>query len=461
MKSRIIMIFLLLTMFIQFHEPAITQDTSVLNKLGKKGRFLQEPVFNGSFFFYEGGTSNETTLILVHGIGDDASLIWKSVIPHLEREYHVITFDLPGFGASEKGSSHYSQQNYARFLKWVADNHSHETLYIAGHSMGGAIALYYAGTYNKDLDRLILVDVAGILHRAIFTKSRFKLGGKNSSRVIHKPLNAINRWLGNMVENVDRAMMPQNLEEYLQNSFFRENVVADKSAMNAGMSLISTNFAKQIFSVTAPTFIIWGEDDTIAPLRTGKILDSNIPRTKLYVMKNAKHNPMLEDPDAFKRRLIHCLTSPGPEVNPINSLQSKTKRVLNLEYRNDQQYSGVFKSVIIKNCQNITLKNIHAEKITVENSNIKIEYSTITSPETGINASNSVIEMTGVTINGEKSISSLYSKFDIAGVTLKGKKAAFESRGKTRVIFSVSRILSPKNNRYVHESKILYKDEFY
>jgi pimeloyl-ACP methyl ester carboxylesterase len=74
--------------------------------------FIDEPVFNGYIYFVQSKNNFKTTVLLVHGIGDDASDIWRDLVPVLEKQYRVIYFDLPGFGRSAKGEGIYSPGKY-------------------------------------------------------------------------------------------------------------------------------------------------------------------------------------------------------------------------------------------------------------------------------------------------------------------------------------------------------------
>jgi len=58
-------------------------------------------------------------LLLVHGVGDDASLIWHELMAFLADEYHVIAFDLPGFGRPGKPNVLYSPERYGEFIHWL------------------------------------------------------------------------------------------------------------------------------------------------------------------------------------------------------------------------------------------------------------------------------------------------------------------------------------------------------
>ena len=116
---------------------------------------------------YEAGRDHPYTVVLVHGLGEGAARDWEHVIPALARRYHVLTFDLPGFGRSEKQNALYSPANYAAFVKWIMEARVNGPFTLVGHSMGGVIALRFASIYPRNLRHLILIDTPGILHRSV------------------------------------------------------------------------------------------------------------------------------------------------------------------------------------------------------------------------------------------------------------------------------------------------------
>jgi pimeloyl-ACP methyl ester carboxylesterase len=50
-------------------------------------------------------------------------------------------------------------------------------------------------------------------------------------------------------------------------------------------------------NLTMPTLIIWGDSDTVIPLKEGEYLASIIPNAELVVMKDVNHVPHVEDLD--------------------------------------------------------------------------------------------------------------------------------------------------------------------
>ena len=138
---------------------------SFLHAQELKGTFVTEPIFWASVYLSTEGDPSKEAVVLVHGLGDEASSIWESTIDALKNDYYVVSFDLPGFGNSSKGNELYSPHNYARVVHFLTQTYVKKPFHLIGHSMGGAIALLYASEYPTDVKTLALVDAAGILHK--------------------------------------------------------------------------------------------------------------------------------------------------------------------------------------------------------------------------------------------------------------------------------------------------------
>ncbi len=430
-------------------------------------RLREEPVFNSQFYYQEFGKNNKINVILCHGTGDMASRIWNDVIPNLVEDYRVITFDLPGFGRSEKKNKQYSPENYARFLKWLIDTNTSGPVYLVGHSMGGAISLYYAWAYPQKIDRLILVDAAGILHRAAYTKNslnslitgELKIGDKD---ILEKPLSTVRYLVNTTIEDLDNKLMPESLGKLLDVKTFREKALGGDPIKISGMALIHTDFSEIINNIKTPTFIIWGEKDTIAPLRTGKLLVKNIPGAVLDVMDELEHNPMLENPDEFIKLLKKDLSrEPVKKINKKEDTVTST-RMKRLVAAKDVVITGDYKSIEVKDSKNIIIRNVNATQLEVINSHISIEFSNIHSDHIGIKAYDSVLQVTASSISGGIAIVTSNSKLDLAGVTLTGKKEVIFSDYNSTVVFSVCRINSFfQEKKYAHRILKLKKGEYY
>lgn len=106
------------------------------------------------------GNEAAPPLILIHG-GLDHCRNWDAVAKELQPHFRIVAPDLRGHGDSEwaKGSS-YSLSDNVHDLTRLMRVLNVQDAAIVGHSMGGMIALAYAGTYPDRVSRLAVLDGA-------------------------------------------------------------------------------------------------------------------------------------------------------------------------------------------------------------------------------------------------------------------------------------------------------------
>ena len=107
------------------------------------------------------GNATAAPLILVHG-GRDHCRSWDAVARALRQDWHVIAPDLRGHGDSAWSSDgNYSMAAYVFDLAQLAHAQGPRPATIIGHSLGGNIALRFAGLYPHTLHRLIVMEGLG------------------------------------------------------------------------------------------------------------------------------------------------------------------------------------------------------------------------------------------------------------------------------------------------------------
>ncbi|WP_433926690.1 alpha/beta fold hydrolase [Sorangium cellulosum] len=103
------------------------------------------------------------TLLLLHGFLDAGST-WDLVAEPLARSGHdVVAPDLRGFGRSARvgAGSYYYFPDYIADVAALVDALAPARLGVVGHSMGGAVAVYYAGACPERVERLALLEGMG------------------------------------------------------------------------------------------------------------------------------------------------------------------------------------------------------------------------------------------------------------------------------------------------------------
>jgi pimeloyl-ACP methyl ester carboxylesterase len=95
------------------------------------------------------------TLVLLHGFLESKE-IWDDFLAILQKEFTVIAIDLPGHGETELLSEKHSMSLMAEAVKSVFEAEKIEKAVLAGHSMGGYVALQFAVDNEEFLNGLIL-----------------------------------------------------------------------------------------------------------------------------------------------------------------------------------------------------------------------------------------------------------------------------------------------------------------
>jgi pimeloyl-ACP methyl ester carboxylesterase len=99
--------------------------------------------------------------VLVHG-GLDHARNWDWVARSLREEYHVYALDLRGHGNSAWApGAIYSAAEYVLDLSALLDIIKDFPIRLVGHSLGGGIALHYAGVYPERVRKAVSIEGLG------------------------------------------------------------------------------------------------------------------------------------------------------------------------------------------------------------------------------------------------------------------------------------------------------------
>lgn len=111
--------------------------------------------------YLDWGNSQAPLLVLVHG-GQDHARSWDWIAQELRNDWHVVCPDLRGHGDSAWASDGgYSMPLYVSDLAQLILQNSDTPVSIVSHSLGGAVALRYAGLYPNTVRRLAVIEGLG------------------------------------------------------------------------------------------------------------------------------------------------------------------------------------------------------------------------------------------------------------------------------------------------------------
>jgi pimeloyl-ACP methyl ester carboxylesterase len=100
-------------------------------------------------------------VVFVHSLAGN-SKHWAAQLEHLRPSRRAVALELRGHGRSEPPrNGDYSIAGMAGDIKAVVDRLSLDRFVLVGHSMGGGVALTYAGAHPERVAALLLVDPIG------------------------------------------------------------------------------------------------------------------------------------------------------------------------------------------------------------------------------------------------------------------------------------------------------------
>lgn len=404
----------------------------------------REPVFGSEVLTIQAGMEHAQTILLVHGLGQNGFTDWLPVMSQLATRYHVLALDLPGFGYSASPRGHYSPRNYARVLDWLLARHAKGKAIVIGHSLGGAVSLRFAIDFPGRLEKLVLIDAAGILHRNAFVKNsaRVPIELKKTPDLLKDAAIRL-KVFGNAT--VERTLNLADPTRMLSASDTVRNALLGGSPQtNAALALVDEDFSTGIDQLRIPTWLIWGEEDSVAPLRTGLALSSRLPSSQLVVMPNVGHVPMAPPHTRnFLPILERALEQwPAPSIPAALTEEAQTLPDLHCRKGIDLRYSGRYREVVLDGCRAVLLEKLSAQRLVMRDSIVELRDVYIASDTPGITLEVIHSELFGTvgSVRGERAMRVDKSRLDLAGFVIEGRTSVIEVERASRLISSLSEL---------------------
>ena len=281
----------------------------------RAGLEQKEIIVDGEAWPYlEGGPADAETIVLLHGFGGEKDH-WTRFAAELTDRYHVIAPDLPGFGESPRHSDWVydmpaQMPRLDDFL--VAKGLELQQFHMAGNSMGGNLAAYYAANYSHRILSLALLDTSGVSTVEPSFMDQARERGENPLLV--ESVEDFDRMLGILF--VNPPPMPEALKAY-----FAEKSVANRDFNAMIYEQYGPNrrgwLEQYLPSIEdLPVLLLWGEEDQITHVSSIERITPLLNNESVVVMPGVGHVPMLERPEetaAHYLKFIERARYPTPE----------------------------------------------------------------------------------------------------------------------------------------------------
>lgn len=219
-------------------------------------------------------------LVLLHGWKQDVSS-WWGLTDLLKNDFKLWLIDLPGFGSSDIPKTPWTITDYADSIASFIKNQKINKPILLGHSLGGNIALKLAYLNPNLISKLVLEDSSGLREKSSYRNFILLTAAK-----------LIKYFIPNIF----------NLREKLRLNFYQ---VIGSDYLKAGelketlQNILSEDLETEVSKIKVVTLVIWGENDSIVPVKFGKKLYQLVPDCRFEMIEGVKHFPHLENPFIF------------------------------------------------------------------------------------------------------------------------------------------------------------------
>lgn len=237
--------------------------------------------------YLEQGDPQGEPMIMLHGYTDSWNT-YALVLPLLSPAYHVFALDQRGHGESSKTAADFTVESYVADVVAFMDVQGIAKATVVGHSLGSMVAQLVAIQHPARVERLVLV-------------GSMTVGGNLG-------VLEFNAAVQTLTDPIDPAFVRDFQTSTQINAIspaFMDKVVAESLKVPAHVwrqtmaSFVQQETTPDLHKISAPTLIMWGDQDPYFPRSDQETLATLIPQATLDIYDQVSHNPHWEQPQRF------------------------------------------------------------------------------------------------------------------------------------------------------------------
>ena len=268
--------------------------------------------------------NNHTIRYAKAGEGDPVLLIhggtlgwgwWHPNIAELAKHFTVYAIDLPGGGRSSHVDFRHVdfERDFVDTTEEFISQLNIRPVSLIGASVGGWVATKIALRKKIPIKKLVLVDFLGLtgyrrmrelvlgIHpiAQLFVRTIFRPSRDNPQ---------MESMLRDVFVNKAHALKAEFVDYFYDTMARSHNLlfISKTSSVEGRKALLLQRDDLQ--SITQPTLIMWGEQDSLMPLAKYAPFFSHFPRAQVLIVKDAGHIPSIEKSEEFNEAIIRFLS---------------------------------------------------------------------------------------------------------------------------------------------------------
>ena len=241
---------------------------------------------NQNHYFFN--KKDSVPLVFIHGVGLDHQM-WQEQVDCLN-EFSILTYDLIGHGKTPCNKDKLTLKDFSNQLLQILDHLKIEKINLIGFSLGSLIALDFSASYQKKLEKLILI---GTTYKRSDQERSFVLDRYNQAK-LNKPISkqALKRWFSD-----------KYLENHPKTYNLFKNILNKKPDDHKNFLKAYELFANHYDDIDAikkidrKTLVMTGSDDIGSTPEMSKELVKDLVNSSYIEIKNGKHLCSIECAD--------------------------------------------------------------------------------------------------------------------------------------------------------------------
>jgi len=256
-------------------------------------------------------------VVLIHGLVGNLAVWHLRIVPMLQREVRLTTYDLRGHGRSDMPPTGYTTLDMAADLEGLLDTLDMQQVHLVGHSFGADVALHFALLHPQRVAKLVLIDagIAALVHernRADWIGWDYWVGKLAEAGIEVPPDKRSDpHYLLNLAIDTPKYFGPARSfprkREPLLRLINTTSVVRDYEVVG-GMT------QEKISEIQTPTLLIYGERSHF--MGTYHFLRQALPNCTSVLLPDGEHYGPLEQPELLAEQMRGFFLAADPLMFP-------------------------------------------------------------------------------------------------------------------------------------------------
>ena len=227
---------------------------------------MKKNIRNIDVNYIQYGSEKGKDIVLLHGWGQNIEMM-KPLGDRLD-DFHITIIDMPGFGDSSEPISSLTIYDYVEILEELLDSLKIHKPIMMGHSFGGRVSILYAS--RNSTEKLVLFGAPCVRHE--------RKSLKESILKTTKKLPGMSK-------------IAEYAKKYIGSTDYRNASPVMRETL---VNVINEDLSSYAKKIQCPTLLIWGTNDTEAPLEEAKELEALLVDGGLVELPGLSHYAYLE-----------------------------------------------------------------------------------------------------------------------------------------------------------------------